>query len=120
MNVNLPMKKENSFIDKMKKFFKKLFNKEGNNVGQTSNLIEDEEKVEDNTKSNFQDSIKLEVKSEYEYLNNLTREEFLKELESNPSLLYELPIEKLEKLEKYYDESIAKYGDKLSKLKKVG
>ena len=119
MNTNLPMKKKNGFIDKIKNFFKKLFNKKdnNNNLEQTSNLIEDEIKVEYNTKSNFQDSIKVEVKDEYS--NNLKREEFLKEVESNPSLLYELPIDKLEKLEKYYDESIAKYVEKLSKLKKA-
>lgn len=49
----------------------------------------------------------------------MKREEFLDKLESNPKLLYDLPIEKLEKLENYYVELIKKQEEKLARIKKA-
>ena len=47
------------------------------------------------------------------------REEFLEKLTKKPNILYEFPIEKLEIIDKYYDELIAKKTIELNKLKKA-
>ena len=47
------------------------------------------------------------------------REEFLEELIKRPDILSEFPIEKLEIIDKYYDELIAKKTVELNKLKKA-
>lgn len=118
MNSKLPVKQDNSLFGKIKNFFKRVFFKR---------KIEDnyEEKVEvqskiekeDNRKKQFEDSIRIETSNEY--INEMKREEFLDKLESNPELLYDLPVEKLEKLESYYGESIKKQEEKLARIKKA-
>jgi len=118
MNSNLPVKKDNSLFERIKNFFRKIFFKQ---------KIEDnyEEKIEvqpkiekeDNRKTQFEESIRAETNNDY--INEMKREEFLDKLESNPKLLYDLPIGKLEKLENYYGESIKKQEEKLAKIKKV-
>ena len=118
MNSNLPVKQDNTLCGKIKNFFRKLFFKEPENTEVQNNIQEQETVIEsEDRKDKFQESIKVEVKNDY--VNEVKREEFLDELESNPQLLYDLPIEKLEKLENYYEESIKKQEIKLAKMKKA-
>lgn len=52
-----------------------------------------------------------------EELKEKEREEFLDVIEKNPKMLYDLPVEKLEKLKEYYEYSISKKEEQLRKLK---
>ena len=47
------------------------------------------------------------------------REKFLEEICKRPDVLYEFPIEKLEIINKYYDELLEKKNAELAKLKKA-
>lgn len=116
MKNNLPIKEDNSFFGKIKNFFRKLFYRKPveNSV---DNVISEQAQIKKESNTAFQESIKADVKNDY--LTEMKREEFLDELEKNPKLLYELPIEKLEKLEYYYSESIKKQEAKLAKIKKA-
>ena len=110
MSSNLPIKQDNSLFGRIKNFFKKIFFKE--------KLNNDYEEKKDNIKNQFQESIKVETNNDY--INEIKREEFLNKIENNPQLLYDLPIEKLKKLETYYEEYIKKQEEQLAKLKKEG
>lgn len=130
MNSNLPVKQDNSLFGRIKNFFRKIFLKdkiENNYEEKYEEQIEVQPKIEkeDNRKRQFEESIRVETNNDYinemkrEKFLDKKREEFLDKLESNPKLLYELPIEKLEKLENYYGESIKKQEEKLAKIKKA-
>ena len=118
MNENLPIKQKNNLFTKIKKFLKKIFYKEQVNYKEPINR-ENSNFIEENNskKEKFQGSIKIEVKNDY--VNELKREEFLDKLDGNLQVLYDFPIEKLEKLENYYKESIDKMEMKLANLKKA-
>lgn len=116
MNNNLPIKKENSIIFKIKTFFRKIFNKEDftykiNNLDSESKNISD-----DKMEGNFGDNLKVEVSNEY--VKELKKNDFIDEIEKNPDLLYNLSIDRLKKLEDYYDELIEKDKEILSNIKK--
>lgn len=122
MNSNLPVKQDNSLFGRIKNFFRKIFLKdkiENNYKEKYEEQIEVQPKIEqeDNRKKQFEESIRVETNNDY--INEMKREEFLDKLESNPKLLYDLPIEKLEKLENYYGESIKKQEEKLARIKKA-
>lgn len=122
MNSNLPVKQDNSLFGRIKNFFRKIFFKdkiENNYEKKYEEQIEVQPKIEkeDNRKRQFEESIRVETNNDY--INEMKREEFLDKLESNPKLLYDLPIEKLEKLENYYGESIKKQEEKLARIKKA-
>lgn len=122
MNSNLPVKQDNSLFGRIKNFFRKIFLKdkiENNYKEKYEEQIEVQPKIEqeDNRKKQFEESIRGETNNDY--INEMKREEFLDKLESNPKLLYDLPIEKLEKLENYYGESIKKQEEKLARIKKA-
>lgn len=122
MNSNLPVKQDNSLFGRIKSFFRKIFFKdkiENNYEEKYEEKIEVQPKIEqeDNRKRQFEESIRVETNNDY--INEMKREEFLDKLESDPKLLYDLPIEKLEKLERYYAESIKKQEEKLAKIKKA-
>ena len=113
---NLPIKNVNCLIENVQKSFRKLSTKyeESNNQIITN---DEEKELIDKKKEKFHESIKAEVK--INYIHELKREEILDAIEVNQDLLYDLPIEKLEKIEQYYIESISKYEERLRKLKKA-
>ena len=104
---------------RIKVFLRKIFFKEKIENNYIEKVEEQSSiKSEANRKKQFQESISAETTNDY--INEIKKEEFLDKLESNPKLLYDLPIEKLEKLENYYKESIKKQKMKLAKMKKAG
>ena len=118
MNSNLPVNQDNSLFGKIKNFFRKLFFKEKIEDNYEERIeVQPEIEKEDKKEKQFEESIRVETNNDY--INEMKREEFLDKLESNPKLLYDLPVEKLEKLESYYGESIKKQEEKLAKLKKA-
>lgn len=117
MKNNLPVKKEDNFIEKIKNFVKKLFSKSKyEKVDEVENIITNKNE-EESLASKYKDVVNNNVKNEY--VLNKEREEFLKLTEKNPSILYNLPIEKLKTLESYYDEEINMYKNKLYKIKQA-
>lgn len=113
MNSKLPVKEDNSFLGKIKIFFRKLFYRK--NIENT--VKKPVVSKENNVKDRFKESIKVEVKNDY--INEMKREEFLDNIESNPKLLYDLPVDKLEKIEDYYKTSIKNHEEKLARIKKA-
>lgn len=116
MRNNLPIKEDNSFFGKIKNFFRKLFYR-NRRESSVDNIVTEQPQIKKQDNTAFQESIKVEVKNDY--VTEMKREEFLDNLEKNPKLLYEVSVEKLEKLENYYNESIKKQEEKLAKIKKA-
>lgn len=118
MNSNLPIKQDKSLFGRIKVFFRKIFFKE-KIENDYIEKVEEQSSIqnEDNRKKQFEESIRVETNNDY--INEIKREEFLDKLESNPELLYSFPVDKLEKLESYYGESIKKQEEKLAKIKKA-
>lgn len=120
---NLPIKVENGIFGKIKLFFRKLFFKD-----EQLNEIEEvqiKNIVSNNQKKFFEDNMKVEVNDDF--VKDIKRNEFITQIETNPDLLYDLPLEKIEKLSEYYSDLIEKekeenkkLEEKLSRLKKVG
>lgn len=119
MNSNLPIKRDNSLIERIKNFFRRIFFKE-----QIENSYEDKTEVEskleqeDRREMAFKESLRVEVSNNH--IKEKERKEFLNKLEKNPELLYALSVEKLERLEKYYEEILKKQEEKLMKMRKAG
>ena len=117
MNEKLPMQENTSLIEKIKKFFRRLFYKEKfQDIVETNQQVIPE--ITDAQKENFENSIKAEVKDEY--LKEIKKDEFLEKIEKNPNLLYELSNDRLEKLNEYYDDLILQYKEEIAKLKQTG
>jgi hypothetical protein len=122
MNSNLLSRQDNNLFRRINNFFRKIFLKEkikNSSEEKQEGKIEEQYKFEDdenNKKMQFEEIIRVETNNNY--ITEIKREEFLDKLEKNPKLLYSLPIEKLEKLENYYEESIKKLEGKLAKMKK--
>ena len=116
MNDMLPIKKENSLFEKIKCFFRKLFfrnTKEDTETIDNITTVADEQ----NVKNHFETEIKFNPKNDF--LKDIEREKLIEEIEKDPALLYSLPIDKLEVLEKYYTELVHKEEVKLAQIKKA-
>ena len=115
MNNNGMIEYKESFITKIKKFFKRLFQKkeEQYNYVQQEPINEiAEEKNE--RQSDFFDNIKIDTKA-ISYVIN--KKDFLEEIKGNEEKLNMLSIDRLKKLEEYYDNIIAENEKKIKKLK---
>ena len=104
-----------SFIIKIKKFFKRLF---GQSEKQYSYIQEEPineiKKEKQEIQSEFVDNIKVDTKA----VNSLIdQKNFLEEINGNEKALNMLSIDRLKKLEKYYDSVIAENEKKIKKLK---
>lgn len=111
-NELLPTIKKDSIFTKIKKFLMKLFGKEKtfeeDNLKNNNTIIEE--------KNNFVENIKLSQNELNTIQNKKEKDEFIKQLENDTSLLENLSIDRLEKLNNYYDELIEKEKMKLKKL----
>ena len=116
MNNNGLIEYKENFITKIKNFFKRLFGKD--NI-QYDNIQE----VPNNTANEFdnvekKDKFVTELKVDSREVNNVVKKDnFLKEIEGNPEKLNMLSIDRLKKLEQYYDSVIAENEKKIKKLK---
>ena len=112
-----------TFISKIKKFFKKLFsnknkaNEEQTQVQEEIQIEESESKQEESTeekKNTFFNEIKI---NSDEITEAFEKKAFLEEINGNPEKLSMLSIDRLKKLEKYYDDVIKQNDEKIKKLK---
>jgi hypothetical protein len=115
-NNNGLIEYKESFISKIKKFFKVVFGKsEGND-----NYMPKESINELNKNNDWQNNIINDLKVDAKTANiAIEKNNFLKEIEGNEEALKMLSIDRLKKLEKYYNNIIEQNNEKIKKLKKT-
>ena len=116
MNNNGLIEHKESFITKIRKFFKRIFGKEDNQY----NNIQEESNVNISKSINEakKDSFITELSVDDKNINNvIEKKNFLQEIEGNEEKLNMLSIERLQKLERYYDSIIAENDKRIKKLK---
>ncbi len=117
MNNNGLIEYKESFITKIRKFFKRIFGKEDNqyNKIQEKSNVNISETINEANKDSFITELSVDDKK---IINNvIEKKNFLQEIEGNEEKLNMLSIERLQKLEKYYDSIIAENDKKIKKLK---
>ena len=110
MKNKLPIKYEDGFFSKIKKFFSNIFKK--NSVATQELEVIKENKIEINT--NESDFDKMKVASNRVRI----KEDILSLVEKNPALIENLSLDKLKELDKMYDEIIEKNDRKIKQLKR--
>lgn len=115
MNNNGMIEYKESFITKKKKIFKKLFERKEEQYNYVQQEPVNEIAEEKNEgQSDFFDNIKVDTKV-VKSIND--KKNFLEEIKGNEEVLNMLSIDRLKKLEKYYDSVIAENEKKIRKLK---
>ena len=112
INNSKMIKYKENFITKIKNFFNRIFEKrkEQNNYSQG----EYANKIEEEKQNDFINDIKADTKISDSIIE---KKNFLEEIEGNEKALNMLSIERLKKLEKYYESVIAENEKKIKKLK---
>lgn len=116
MNNNGMIEYKEGFISKIKKFFKKLFGKKEEQY----NYIQEKQPINEIKKERLekQDRFVNEIKVDRKVVDAVVeKNNFLKEIEGNEEALNMLSIDRLKKLEKYYDNIIEQNNEKIKKLK---
>ncbi len=116
MNNNGLIEYKESFITKIRNFFKRIFGKKDNqyNSIQEQTNVNISESINDEKKDTFITELSVDDKK----INNvIEKKNFLQEIEGNEEKLNMLSIDRLQKLEKYYDSIIAENDKKIKKLK---
>ena len=112
MKNNEMIEYKENFITKIKKFFNKIFGKSEKQYKVIQENLVNE--MTEEKPSNFIDHIKVDIKA----VNFLTeKKNFLEEINGNIEMLNILSIDRLMKLEEYYDSVIAENNRKIKKLK---
>lgn len=104
-----------SFISKIRNFFKRFFGKQKKHYNYVQNeAITEIEQENQEIPSSFIDEIKFDSKI---VSSILERNNFLVEIDGNEEALNMLSVDRLKKLEKYYDSVISKNEQTIRKLK---
>ena len=106
MENNLPQEYKKGFLNKIKEFFSKMFNRDSNNTNQSEMKIEEKKTVEKNSI----EKLKEETKKGFE------QESLINQLIKNPELVRNWPIEKLEKLNTICDEKMSQLDFEIATL----
>ena len=109
-NNLLPTNKANGFLNKIKMFFKSIFNKSVELVETTDKKVE---QINNKSQNNFLQNLKQDTD-----IDNLPVEEIVKNIEENPEILNTLTIEQLENVNEYYAKQIEKVEQEINRLKK--
>lgn len=110
MKNKLPIKYEEGFFRKIKKFFGNIFKKSVVAEKQPEVIKEDKKEIN----NNGTEFVKMKLAS-----NKIKiKEDILTLIEKNPSLIETLSIGKLKELEKMYNEIIEKNDRKIKQLKR--
>lgn len=115
MNNNGMIEYKEGFISKIKNFFKRLFGKQEDQY----NYIEEQpiSKIKEESKEK-QDNFINDIKVDTKVVDKVSQKRnFLEEIDGNEEALNMLSIERLQKLEKYYDSIIEQNNEKIRKLK---
>lgn len=117
MKNNSMIEYKENFISKIKKFFKNLFkntNEEEIQKFEISNIMGIDENSE-KTENEFFENIKVDSSNINKYID---KNKFLDYIDGNVEALNMLSIDRLRKLNKYYDEVIEENEKIIKKLKK--
>ena len=116
MNNNGLIEYKEGFISKIKKLFKKILGKSEEHY----NYMQ-QESINKLQKDNYlQNNIINDLKVNTKEINIvIERNNFLKRIEGNEEALKMLSIDRLKKLEKYYNNIIEQNNEKIKKLKKT-
>lgn len=79
----------------------------------------DESEIDIEPVNEFDESLKVEIKTYKEPVLERQRIEFIEALEENPESLIDLSLDRLKKIEEYYDELIEELDTKIESCKKV-
>lgn len=116
MNNNGLIEYKESFISKIKNLFKRIFGKSEEQYNYMQEEHINELKKNNYWQNNIINDLKVNVK---ETNTVIERNNFLKEIEGNEEALKMLSINRLKKLERYYNDIIEKNNEKINKLKKT-
>ena len=105
MSNNYIIKYEKSFIAKIKNFFRRLFGK---------HKVQSDTKIKEEKQYSFFYDIKVDAKATNSIIE---KKSFLEEIDGNEEALKMLSIDRLKKLEKYYDGVIEQNNKIIEKLK---
>lgn len=114
MNNKGMIEYKESFISKIKNFLKRIFGKQKEQCNYVQEISDND--IKEIKQEKFVNEIKVDTKvvdAAYK------KEKFLKEIEGNVEALNMLAIDKLRKLEKYYDNIIEQNENKIKKLKET-
>ena len=115
MNNNGIIEYKENFITKIKRIFKKLFERKEEQYNYVQQEPVNEIAEEKNERQrDFIDHIKIDTKAVDSVAD---KKNFLEEIKGNEKVLNMLSIDRLKKLEKYYDSVIAENEKKIRKLK---
>ena len=107
-NNKLPIEYENSFLKKIKCFFRKLFMKKNKNQNITNENIKSKKGLDKkNSITELKDT----------NVNNRLRNIVLEKIDANPDLLETTSIKRLEEINMMYDEQIKENNRKIEYLK---
>lgn len=115
MDNNGMIEYKENIISKIRKFFKRIFKKKE----QQYNYIKEEfvNEIKEERKEQ-QDIFVNEIKVDEKVVNSvIEKKNFLEEINGNEELLNMLSIDRLKKLEKYYDSVIERNNEEIKKLK---
>lgn len=117
MNNNGMIEYKESFITKIKNFFKRLFvqSEKKYNYVQEKNVNEIAEEKQER-QIDFIDNMKVDTNVANFVID---KKNFLEEINGNEKALNMLSIDRLKKLEKYYDSVIEENEKKIKKLKET-
>ena len=112
---NLPIKAKSGLIGKIRTFFRKIFYKP-KDIENTKEIKNINYSFNSNNREEFKDKIVTETNNEY--LRKIKRDTYIKQIEEDPDLLYNLPLEKIERIGEYYKELVKKEEEENQKLNK--
>lgn len=112
MNNSLIEYKE-SFIFKIKNFFKRIFRKKDSYM-QVEKIYNIKEKIQKSSQKKFMNDIKVD---ENVVNNFIEKKNFLKQIDGDEEMLNMLSIDRLQKLAEYYDSVIEENNRIIKKLK---
>lgn len=112
---NLPIKAKSGLIGKIRTFFRKIFYK-SKDIENTKEIKNTNYSFNSNNREEFKDKIVTETNNEY--LRKIKRDTYIKQIEEDPDLLYNLPLEKIERIGEYYKELVKKEEEENQKLNK--
>ena len=115
MNNNGMIEYKENFITKIKNYFKRLFGKkekEHNSIQEepVNGTVENSQEIQ----SDFIESIKVDTNAINSTIN---QKKFLEEIKGNEEALKMLSLDRLKKLEQYYDSVIAEKEKRIKELK---
>lgn len=116
MNNNGLIEYKEGFISKIINLFKKIFGKSEKQYNYIQKENTNELKKDNYLKNNITNDLKVNAKVTNIVIN---RNNFLRKIEGNEEALKMLSIDRLKKLERYYNDIIKKNNEKINKLKKI-